>query len=541
MISSNLAVLDWVLIGLYFSIVFVIGWWCSRRKEETTTEYFLAGRDVGFIAIGGSLFATNIGSEHLVGLAGTGADSGLAVGHFELLACFILIILAWVFVPFYLRAGVVTMPEFLERRYGPGSRWYLTILTVLAYVVTKISVILYAGSVVIQATCGISPTWAVLIIVVCTGIYTIMGGLKAVIYTDLLQAVLLIGASVLLMYLGIQAVGGLSALAAAAPASHWDIWKTAGEPHASDFPMTGILLGAPILGIWYWCTDQFIVQRVLSAKNEAHAKAGTLFAAYLKVLPMFIFIIPGICSLLLYPEIVRDHPDLAYPTIVTRLLPVGIRGIVIAGLLAALMSSLSSVFNSCSTLITWDFYKKLRPNTPERRLVLIGQVATVILTVCGVLWIPLMAHISNKLYVYLQSVQAYISPPIAACFLLGLLIPFLNGKGSMAALLTGGVVGMARLVLELSRPEGGYGSAWLDAFVQINFLHFAFLLFLLSGAVLIVVSRFTAPPERFRLEGLTFKYVSAPARPMARGLRLWLYAATAGVIAVVFTIWGIFR
>lgn len=501
---ASFNVVDILIVAAYFLVIFGIGYWAARREKNESADYFLAGRDVGWLAVGASLFASNIGSEHLIGLAGTGAASGLAVGHFEWLAALILLMLGWIFVPFYTRSGVYTMPEFLERRYNAAARWYLTTISVIGYVLTKVSVTLFAGGLVIGELTGLNIWVSAGVLVIATGIYTVAGGLRAVIYTDMIQAFVLIFGSVSLTVLGLIEVGGWQGLQARMPAEFFSVWKPATDP---NFPWTGIVFGAPILGVWYWCTDQFIVQRVLAARNQEEARTGTIFAGFLKILPVFIFVLPGVIAAALYSDVGQSTADRAFPVLVTRLLPAGLKGLVIAGLLAALMSSLSSVFNSCSTLITWDFYKKLKPEVSERHLVTVGRIATGVVVVLGLLWIPFMKYISSQLYIYLQSVQAYIAPPIAACFLLGLFVSRLNGKGAIASLLTGFVLGALRLVLELSNgadksglPDGTLW-AWL---AEINFLHFAVLLFVICTAVLLLVSFLTAPPSSEQIRGLTY-------------------------------------
>lgn len=500
----NLSTIDIIIICAYFLVVFGIGYWAARKEKNESADYFLASRDVGWLAIGASLFASNIGSEHLIGLAGTGAASGLAVGHFEWLACLILLLLGWVFVPFYLRSGVFTMPEFLERRYSPAARWYLTTISIIGYVLTKISVSLFAGGLIVQQLTGLSLWTSATVIVIITGIYTVAGGLRAVIYTELVQTFVLIFGSVSLTILGLIEVGGWSGLQERVPADFFSIWKATDNP---DFPWTGIVFGAPILGVWYWCTDQYIVQRVLAARHLGEARGGTIFAGFLKILPVFIFVLPGVIATALYADITGPASDQAFPALVTRLLPSGLKGIVMAGLLAALMSSLSSVFNSCSTLITWDFYKKLRPDASEMHLVTVGRISTSVLVVFGLLWIPFMKYISSQLYIYLQSVQAYIAPPIAACFLLGLFIPRLNGTGAISSLLSGFVFGALRLILELVNGSDKTGLAdgtvwkWI---AEINFLHFAVLLFVICTAILVGVSLLTRKPSEEQIKGLTF-------------------------------------
>jgi SSS family solute:Na+ symporter len=532
----------------YFLLVFGVAIWATLRERAahaTSQDYFLAGRHAGWFIVGASLFASNIGSEHLsnigsehlVGLAGTGAASGVAVAQFEVLASLILLILGWLFVPFYLSSGVFTMPEFLERRYSEGTRWYLAVISIIGYVLTKISVTIAAGGIVFEAIMGIDFWTGALVVVVVTGVYTIFGGLRAVLYTDLLQMFVLIGGAVAVMFLGLHALGGWGALTETVGPGFLTLWKPVSDP---DFPWTGILFGAPILGVWYWCTDQFIVQRVLAAHNQDNARRGTIWAGYLKLLPLFIFVIPGVIAYALAQQgrLQLAAPDQALPTLIAVLLPVGVRGLVVAGLLAALMSSLSSVFNSTSTLVTLDVYKKLRPAASERRLVLVGQATTALLVGFGLLWIPFMKLISGQLYHYLQSVQAYISPPIAAVFLIGVLWHRVNAKGAMAALITGFVLGMGRLVVEISSP---LQKGLLEVYADINFLHFAIVLFVTCTAVLVIVSLLTPPPPASKVAGLTFTTQDPAAalesdrRWRARDLLLSL-----GLVVCVGLVWVYF-
>jgi len=470
---NELVSLDWIIITAYFLVVFLVAWRFTRKApatRQTPTGYFLAGRNIGWFVIGASMFASNIGSEHLVGLAGSGAAGGVAVGQFEVLASLILLILGWVFVPFYLSSGVFTMPEFLERRYSAASRWYLAVISIVGYVLTKISVTVAAGGIVFQALMGLDFWTGALIVVIATGIYTVFGGLRAVMYTDVLQLVVLVAGSAAVTIIGLAELGGWRQMTDLAGEGFLSVWRPVSDP---DFPWTGILLGAPILGVWYWCTDQFIVQRALSARNIEEARGGTIFAGFLKLLPMFIFVIPGVVAhgLAQTGRIELAESDQALPVLIGALLPAGLRGLVVAGLLAALMSSLSSVFNSCSTLVTLDIYKKLRPKASERQLVLVGQIATVVLVALALLWIPFMKKISGQLYKYLQSVQAYISPPIAAVFLIGIFWKRVNAAGAMAALVTGFLLGAGRLVAELCKDNIAGGL--LYTYADMNFLHFA--------------------------------------------------------------------
>jgi SSS family solute:Na+ symporter len=506
----TLAPIDLAIIAVYFVLVFAIAFYFARRKR-TSEDYFLASRDVGWFAIGASLFVSNISTEHFIGLAGSGATSGLPVGHFEWMACIMVLILGWVFVPFYKRSNVFTMPEFLERRFNRNCAVYLAAISILAYIFTKISVHLYAAAIVLERVVGWSPLTAAFILVIATGIYTIAGGLAAVIYTDLVQTLILIFGAVILTIIGLDKAGGFAGLRAALPPSYFHMFRPMSDP---EFPWTGIFFGAPILGIWYWCTDQVIVQRVLSAKDEGNAKAATIFAGFLKILPVFILVLPGLIAYKLYPDsfyTVNGHVsngDIAYPTLIVNLLPAGLVGLMIAALLAALMGAMSSVFNSSSTLVTLDFYKKLRPQASESQLVTIGRVATGVMVVLGLLWVPFIHLLSAQLYIYLQSVQAYISPPITACFLFGILWPRMNGKGAISSLLVGFVLGVVRFVLEVLDKTRHYDSSLIRGIVDINFLHYAIVMFLICSAVLIAVSYTSPAPSREKLAGLTFATVA---------------------------------
>jgi SSS family solute:Na+ symporter len=533
--------LDWIVVLAYFVLVFAVAIIATRRAHSTESAdgFFLAGRNVGWFVVGASLFASNIGAEHLVGLAGTGAASGIAVAQFEIIAGLVLLLLGWFFVPFYLRSGVFTMPEFLERRYSSGPRMYLAIVSVISYVLTKISVTIAAGGIVFEALMGINFWVGATIVVLATGVYTLFGGLKAVLYTDAMQMFVLLIGAIVVTVLGLQAIGGWDGLTAVVGPGRFDLWQPSSHP---DFPWTGILFGAPILGVWYWCTDQFIVQRVLAARNQVEARRGTIFAGLLKQLPLFIFVLPGVIAFALAEsgKLELSSPDQALPALAAQLLPTGLRGVLVAGLLAALMSSLSSVFNSSATLVTMDLYKHWRPQASSRQLVITGQVATVVLVLFGLAWIPLMKLISGQLYTYLQSVQAYISPPIAAVFLVGLLWPRANAKAAAAALAVGFVLGFGRLVLELNMPLSWTPAA---AFARINFLHFAVLLFAASIVVMVAVSLTTAAPPPDKTRDLTIATLRQPepgAQAMDRGARRGDIALSVLLVLLIAAVWTIF-
>jgi solute:Na+ symporter, SSS family len=541
-----LAPIDIAIIAVYFVIVFGIGFYFSR-KERTSEDYFLASRDIGWFFVGASLFVSNISTEHFIGLSGTGASSGLAVGHFEWLACLILLILGWVFVPFYLRSNVFTMPQFLERRFSRQCAVYLAGISIVAYIFTKISVQLYAASVVLERVAGWSLWKTAVVLVIATGVYTIAGGLAAVIYTDTVQTLILITGAVALTLIGLDKVGGLAHLRTMVPSSYFHMMKPASDP---QFPWTGIFFGAPILGIWYWCTDQVIVQRVLSARDEGHAKAGAIFAGFLKILPVFMLVLPGIIAYALYPEQVTK-PDFAYPTLVLNLLPVGLVGLVMAALLAAVMGAMSSVFNSASTLVTLDFYKKLRPEASEAQLVNFGRIATGGMVLLGLLWVPFIHLLSAQLYIYLQSVQAYISPPIAVCFIFGILWTRVNGQGAISSLLTGFVLGAVRFVFEVLDKSRHYESGFIRWLVDMNFLHYAIFMFVVCTVVLVGVSLMYPAPDRKKLAGLTFATVddkidstdvSAPHLAKETSTEHAINVAlTLALLATVISLWIYFR
>jgi SSS family solute:Na+ symporter len=506
-----LGTIDWIVVGLYFLVIAALSLYSMRKKKDSASEYFLANRNVGWFIVGASILASNIGSEHVVGLAGTAAKSGLAMGHYELHS-WIILMLGWVFVPFYMRSAVYTMPEFLERRYNAKTRWLLSIIQLLSYIIAKVSVTVYAGAIVITSFLGIDFWTGAIVLIVITGIYTVLGGLRAVMYTETLQAVILLLGAIVLTITGLHAVGGWQGLVAATPSSHLNMFLPLNDP---NFPWLGILFASPIVGIWYWCTDQHIVQRCLAARDETQARRGTIFAAYLKLFPVFIFMIPGIIAYVLAKsgKISLPVTDQAFPTLVKALLPVGFRGLVAGGLLAALMSSLAAVYNACSTLFTMDIYIKIKPNATQKELVKVGRIATGVVVILGVIWIPIMAGISGTLYQYLQSVQSYLAPPIAAVFLLGVFSKRINGKGAWAAMVGGFIIGCLRIVLELLRNDL---SGILYTFATINFLYFCILLFVLSIIILVTVSLLTEKPSFEQLNGLTFATTVAEDKAKSR-------------------------
>ncbi len=528
--------LDWIVLGLYFAVLFGVALWVILKKHKDTEDYFLAGRNIGWFMVGASIFASNIGSEHVVGLAGTGFQSGMPMAHFEMHA-WIVLLLGWVFLPFYARSGVFTMPEFLEKRFSPNARWFLSIFSLVGYVLTKISVTIYAGGIVITTLLGIDFWEGALITVILTGIYTVLGGMRAVIYTEAVQTVILILGAAAVTIIGLDKIGGWANLKEMAGSAHFDMWRPMTDP---EFPWTGLLIGGSIVGVWYWCTDQYIVQRVLAAKNVTEGRRGAIFGGFLKLTPVFIFLVPGIIAYALAQngQLQVERSDQAFAAIMTQLLPAGLRGLVAAGLLAALMSSLASVFNSCSTLFTIDVYQKLFPNTPEKKLLNIGRVATAIIVLLGIAWIPIMENISGVLYEYLQSVQSYIAPPITATFLLGLFYKRINKQGAIATLVGGFFLGMSRLVAELNKESL---TGFLHTWATINFLHFCILLFVICVIICITVSLMTPPPPETKISGLTYGTLTLEQRAANKASWTWVdVVASLFVIAMVIGVLSYF-
>ena len=431
---------------------------------------------------------------------------------------------------------------------GLGVRFpftYSTIFSLAGYVITKVSVTIYAGGIVVSELLGIPFWYGAIGIVLFTGLYTIVGGMKAVIYTETLQTVVLILGSVIITYLGLEAVGGWSQLQETVRATspeHFDMWRSASDP---DFPWTGLLFGGTVVGIWYWCTDQYIVQRTLAANNITIGRRGAIFGAYLKILPIFIFLIPGIIAYALDQQgvITLGRADEAFPTLVKALLPVGLKGLVAGGLMAALMSSLASVFNSCSTIFTIDIYKKIRPQETEKRLLNVGRIATAIVVVLGIIWIPIMEKIGGGvMYQYLQSVQSYIAPPITAVFVLGILWKRVNAKGAIVTLFSGLVVAALRIAAELYysdaiasyKETGEHVSSGIGyQFAAINFANMAIFMCLFSVIVCVVVSLATAAPEYARIRGLAFGTLTEEDKRLQKDSFNWIDVTLSFILLVV--------
>ncbi len=577
---TALHAVDWLMVLAYFVIVFVIAWWAYKKEKEseTSTEYFLAGRNLGWWIIGASIFSSNIGSEHLVGLAGTGATDGVAMAHYELHA-WCLLVLGWVMVPFYMRSKVFTMPEFLERRFSPVNRTVLSLISLVAYILTKLAVGIFAGGVVFAVLLpdinmmGLDSFWVgSVLVVVLTGIYTVLGGMRAVAYTSAIQTVILVIGSGLVTIFGLEALGGWERLRAICGSEMFNLWRPI-VPHGlqvtwapvkeagrmawyfnSNYPWVGMLFCAPIIGLWYWTTDQYIVQRALGAQDERDARRGSICASFLKLLPVFIFIIPGmICYALAKSgqmsnlqsvlfdssgQLITDNAQQAFPLLVASVLPIGVRGIVVAGLLAALMSSLAGAFNASSALFTIDFYSKLRPSASQQRIVWVGRVATTAMVVIALLWIPIIKG-GRGLYDYLQGVQAYLAPPIFVVFFFGVFMKRLNAKGCLWALIVGFAMGLFRLAVDtpvklltdFTYPEGSF--FWIVN--NIFFQYYSLLILLVCIIVMIAVSYATEEPSYRKIEGLTFGTRSSEDWAVSRASwnRNDVLASVAVVLAII--------
>jgi len=544
--------LDWLVIAVFCAAMVWIVISVTRKKQKNSSDYFLSGRDATWIAIGTSIFASNIGSEHLIGLAGSGATSGMAMAHWEIQGWMILI-LAWVFVPFYERSMVYTMPEFLEKRYNRASRKILTYISLISYVLTKVAVTVYAGGLVFQQVFGIDYVtiggvqidffWIAAIgLVILTAIYTVVGGMESVLKTSVLQTPILLLGSIVILILGLKQLGGWDIMMkicdvqpsyAGAQGSMSHLMRPLGDP---QYPWLGALVGSAIIGFWYWCTDQFIVQRVLSGKNEKEARRGAIFGAYLKLLPVFIFLIPGMIafaiataakdpgSALYESELglalapVLENGDVAFPLLVAKLLPAGFKGVVVCGILAALMSSLASLFNSSAMLYTMDVYKPKHPEASEAKLVGVGRIATIVIVTLGILWIPVMKKIGDVLYLYLQDVQSVLAPGIAAAFLVGICWKKATAKGGQWALISGLVIGLTRLLAKIiySGNTTAPDCLFKTVFYDFNWLYFCGAMMVFCCLVCIVVSLFTPKPSAEQIKGLCFGTATAEQKAATR-------------------------
>ncbi|MGE3312275.1 MAG: sodium/solute symporter [Limisphaerales bacterium] len=532
--------LDYAILAVYFVLTIGFGLHYARRWKGTE-DFFLAGRSLTWPLIGLSLFATNISTEHFVGLAAGGSKEGLVQGGYEWIASYCLLMLAAVFAPQYLKHRVFTIPEFFEKRFGIETRLMLTVYFLAMIVLTKTSVALYSGSRVLSDLTGWDFQTVMWGIALVTAAYTMAGGLAAVVFTDALQAVILIGGSVLLTGFAMNEVGGWSGLnERLAVLGKTDLLSMVHGPE-SDLPFTGFLLGNFLIGgMFYWCMDQVNVQRVLGAKNVKEARRGAIFAGFLKILPVFILVLPGVIAAALQLDIrgADGQPDYnrTYGVLVRTLLPTGLKGVVLAALLAALMSSISSMLNSASTLVARDVVARFWPSTTSRAQILIGQVALVLVVVGGVFSTPLIDHYPH-LWGYLQEITGYLSVPFAVVGLCGVFLPRVNRQGAMVAVGVGIVVSL--FLLADSHTEGGLAGFLRHPYLN-SFLHRSFVCAVITFAALLATSYFTKPPSGDVLSGtFSFAWVQGEGET-ARDLRnagFWM----AGLFVAVTALWWMFR
>jgi SSS family solute:Na+ symporter len=521
-----MATLDWIILIMFFSCLVGVVFWVVKHKKDDTSDYFLSSRSETWLAVGAAIFAANIGSEHLVGLSGAGAESGMAMAHWEMQGWMILV-LGWVFVPFYSHSKVFTMPEFLMNRYNKNTSSTLSIITLVSYVLTKVSVTAFTGGIFLQSVMGINFWYGAIGLVLLTGIFTVLGGMKGIMTISVIQAPILILGAFTILILALLKVGGGHIIngwhetvkyASSNGMTNMHLFHPKGDMWYNKFPGFSVFFGAAIIGFWYWCTDQHIVQRALAAKDLKQARKGTILAGFLKVLPVFIFLIPGIIAAALRAKgilLFTDNNE-AYGSLVSTLLPMGVKGIVVVGFIAALMTSLAAHFNSSATLFTIDFYKHRRPDASEHKLVVVGRIATVSVVILGLVWIPIMKSIGSVLYEYLQNVQSLIAPAIAAVFLLGVFNRKITPKAGEWGLLIGALIGLFRLVLMVFDPGSHFDQVTqklitdptlhtgIFAILRINWLHFCIFLFFFTMALMVVISMFTPKAGEQQLQGLTY-------------------------------------
>ncbi|XP_068561887.1 sodium/glucose cotransporter 1 isoform X2 [Cebidichthys violaceus] len=519
---------DISVIVIYFLVVLAVGVWAMVRTNRSTVGgFFLAGRSMVWWPIGASLFASNIGSGHFVGIAGTAAAGGIAIGGFEWNALIVVVILGWLFVPIYIKAGVVTMPEYLKKRFGGQRiRIYLSVLSLFLYVFTKISADMFSGAIFINQALGLNIYLAVVMLLLITALYTVTGGLAAVIYTDTLQTIIMVVGSFILMGFAFHEVGGYESFQQrymeAVPSITANVSASCYEPRpdsfhifrnaiTGDLPWPGLVFGLTIQATWYWCTDQVIVQRCLSAKSLSHVKAGCILCGYLKLLPMFLMVFPGMISRILYAdEVACVDPtecqqycgasvgctNIAYPKLVVDLMPNGLRGLMLSVMMASLMSSLTSIFNSASTLFTMDIYTKIRRTATERELMIAGRLFILALIGVSIAWIPVVQSAqSGQLFDYIQSITSYLSPPVAAVFMLAIFCKRVNETGAFYGLAIGLLIGLSRMISEFAFGTGSCinPSNCPTIICGVHYLYFAIILFVASCIIILGVSLMTKP------------------------------------------------
>jgi len=547
----SFVLLDWLVLAVFMLALVGIVVWVAMQKEEDTEDYFLAGRNATWLAIGASIFASNIGSEHLVGLASAGAEYGLAMAHWEFHS-WIILMLAWIFVPFYWRTQIFTTPEFLERRYTPQTRTFFSFISLVSYVLTKVSVTVFAGGLAIQEIFGIDTLFgidffwiAAISLVVITGLYTVIGGMKAVLWTSVLQTPVLLLGSFIILFVGLTKLG--------AGAGLLEGWAVMSEVNGANmhlfrpmddpmFPWPAVIGGSIIIGSWYWCTDQYIVQRVLSGRDMKQARRGAIFGGYLKITPVFIFMVPGMIAFALAEKGMLDlsgGSNTAFPVMVRELLPAGIKGVVLGGAIAALMSSLASLFNSSATLFTVDFYERLKPGRSQKHYLRVGRVATTVVVLLGIAWVPVIPLLGDSLYEALQKVQALIAPAIVAVFFLGIFSNRVTPAAGFWGLIIGFAAGMFYLVLDLW-PGLATGNGFLAWIGGMNWLYYCCLLLIFTVTAMIAISLFSQPKTDEELSGLTYKGVTpeqaAEVRESWNGWDVFNTAVIVGIIALCYIV-----
>jgi solute:Na+ symporter, SSS family len=519
-LNATLSGLDLAVIAVYAIGIIALGLYVSRRKA-TTEDYFLASRSMTWPVIGLALLASNISSTTLIGLAGAAYGTGISVYNYEWMATVVLAFFCVFFLPFLLRSQVYTLPEYLERRYDRRSRVYFSALTIFLNIVVDTAGTLYGGAIMLKLILPEWPLWQIVaMLALSAGIYTVAGGLRAVIYTETVQAVILLGASVFIAFFAFDKAGGWSHVMASVDPAKLSLIRPLDDP---GVPWLGLVLGVPLLGFYFWCTNQFMVQRVLSAKDENHGRWGALFAGLLKLPVLYVMVLPGTAAILLYPQL--DKPDLVYPTLIFDLLPSGLIGIVIAGFFAAIMSSIASTFNSAATLVTMDFVRTWKPQADNAALVRVGRITTIVFMVLAVAWAPQIERFES-LWQYLQAVLAYAVPPVCALFLVGMFWRGANAIGALASIVVGLLGGAALFYLNvIAEPSLG-----------LHFLLVAPILFVLSAAVLIAVSLATAPPPLEKVQAMlwTPAFYRDESKQLA-GLAWWQNYRVLSVLLLVLT------
>jgi len=504
---------DLVIIIIYIVGILAIGLWSVRKSKMTSDNYFLAGRGLKWLIVGAALFASNISTIHMVGLAASGYNEGLVWGNFEWMAVFTLILLGLIFAPFYFKTRIATLPEFLEKRYGGASRTFLAFMGIFAALFIHLGMSLYAGAVVFQAFFGINVYVSIVIISIVTAIYTVIGGLKAVMVTESVQTIILIAGAVLLTIFGILALPehGINSLAAfklALKDGQLNMLHSAGSikalsPAGANSGLTwyACFLGYPVLGIWYWCTDQTHVQRVLSARTMNDAQKGPLFAGVLKILPVFILILPGVIGYVLFKDIIGTNANQTFPTLITQLLPIGLKGIVAAALLAALMSVVAAALNSSATLVAVDIVKRLRPSTTDRGQVIIGRISAVAIMMIAMLWSTQGGKFTS-IFEAINKIAAAMAPPITTVFLLGVFSKRGTRQASIITLCTGFLLGVVSFCLDFVPISG---KMYITEGLGIPFMMQAWWLFCICVVIYYIVSYLTPKPDPAVIAECTWK------------------------------------